>query len=78
MRLAFLTLMSVVLVAAGALIFFDYRKIASKWTSFVDKWWRAGPVRRRFNAKVPSLRFFGALLIFSGLLLFVSFAFFSP
>jgi hypothetical protein len=60
MRLALMSTLSVALIAIGLLILFDYRRISSRFTSPVDKWWKAGPIRRRFNARVPSFRFMGA------------------
>jgi hypothetical protein len=72
MRLALMTTLSVAIIAIGLLILFDYRQISSRFTSLIDKWWKAGPIRRRFNAKVPSFRFMGAPLVFMGLVIFVS------
>jgi amino acid transporter len=72
MTLALMTTLSVALIAIGMLILFDYHRIPSRFTSLVDKWWKAGPIRRRFKPRGPSFRFMGAPLVFMGLVIFVS------
>jgi hypothetical protein len=72
MRLALMASLSVALIAIGLLILFDYRQISSRYTALVDKWWTAGPIRRRFNARGSTFRFMGASLVFMGLVIFVS------
>ena len=69
---ALVIISSVAIVVLGALILFDYRKFTSAWRSRTIEWWSAGPLRRKFNVKVPSFRFMGALLIFMGVVVFVS------
>jgi hypothetical protein len=54
-----MTTLSVALIAIGMLILFDYHRIPSRFTSLVDKWWKAGPIRRRFKPRGPIIQVHG-------------------
>jgi hypothetical protein len=56
----------------GVLLVADFRGISTRSARKTDRWWSAGPIRRRLRWGVAKPRPFGAILLATAVLLLIA------